>query len=214
MKQALIIVVISLLSACSTTPRTSSSPNNAITPSKQLDLALCPMKVSNAPKTSAGKVQRKSPLACLNGIELLINPAPDSCLSSGFGNKERQHKGIDYHKRPASEVIAAGNGLIKTLAYRKKDFGHWIIIDHGAGVYTAYGHLATVNHRLRVGAPIKQGQTLGIMGETGAGARGVHLHFEVRKGNYQNRLGWWGLAAIDPFLLAGQCNEAQKNAVK
>ena len=43
------------------------------------------------------------------------------------------------------------------------------------------------------------------MGETGAGANGVHLHFEVRHGNYQNSKSWWGLTAIDPFQLAGQC---------
>jgi len=209
MKQLVTILVILLLSACSsTTPRTPSVPSGTTTttPSRQLDLALCPMKVSNAPRTSAGKVQRKSALACLNGVELLINPAPNACLSSGFGNRGRQHKGIDYHKRPASHVIAAGNGTIKTITYRKKDFGHWIIIKHGSNVYTAYGHLAKVNANLRVGARIKQGQTLGIMGATGAGANGVHLHFEVRKGNYQNRKGWWGLTAVNPFLLAGQCH--------
>jgi murein DD-endopeptidase MepM/ murein hydrolase activator NlpD len=208
MKQLVIIIVISLLSACSSTPpRTPSVPNNTVsgTPSKQLNLALCPMKVSNSPKTSSGKVQRQSAFACLNNIELLINPAPNSCLSSGFGNKGRKHRGIDYHKRPAGHVIAAGNGIIRTITYRQKDFGNWLIIDHGANVYTAYGHLAKVNHNLRVGMAIKQGQTLGIMGETGNGANGVHLHFEVRKGKVQNPKGWWGLTAVDPFLLASQC---------
>jgi murein DD-endopeptidase MepM/ murein hydrolase activator NlpD len=206
MKQLVIIVVVLLLTACSTTPRTPSISRDASTPSTQLDLALCPMKVSNPPKTSAGKVQRKSAVACLNDIELLINPAPNACLSSGFGNKGRKHRGLDYHKRPAGNVIAAGHGIIKTITYRQKDFGNWIIIWHGSGVYTAYGHLAKVNNDLRVGSSVKQGQTLGIMGESGAGANGVHLHFEVRKGHYQNSLGWWGLTAIDPFLLAGQCH--------
>lgn len=205
MKQLVPLIIVLLLSACSTTPRTPSVPSGPTTPSMQLDLALCPMKVSNAPKISAGKVQRKSALGCLNGVELLINPAPHACLSSGFGNRGRKHSGIDYHKRPAGNVIAAGNGIIKTITYRQKDFGHWIIIWHGAGVYTAYGHLAKVNTHLREGSSIKQGQTLGIMGETGAGANGVHLHFEVRQGNYQNSKGWWGLTAIDPFQLAGQC---------
>ncbi len=81
MKQLVTFIAILLLSACSsTTPRTPSTPSGSITPSKQLDLALCPMKVSNAPKTSSGKVQRQSALACLNNIELLINPAPSSCF--------------------------------------------------------------------------------------------------------------------------------------
>jgi murein DD-endopeptidase MepM/ murein hydrolase activator NlpD len=206
MKRLLLILIITLLSACSsTTPRTPSVPSSSPTPSKQLDLALCPIKVSNAPRTSGRKVHRKSALACLNNIELLINPALHSCLSSGFGNKGRKHRGIDYHKHPAGDVIAAGNGIIRTITYRQKDFGNWLIIDHGANVYTAYGHLAKVNNNLRVGLVIKQGQTLGIMGETGNGANGVHLHFEVRQGNIQNRKGWWGLTAFNPFLLASQC---------
>lgn len=207
MKKLVTLVVVLFLSACSSTPpRAPLVPNDSITPSKKLDLALCPMRVSNAPKTMAGRVQRKSALACLNGVELLINPAPNSCLSSGFGYRERRHKGLDYHKRPAGPVVAAGNGIIKTISFRRKDFGNWIIIDHGSNVYTAYGHLAKVNNKLRTGLSVKQGQVLGIMGETGAGARGVHLHFEVRKGRYQNSRGWWGLTAIDPFQLTGQCN--------
>lgn len=203
MKQFVFIIIVLSLSACSTTLKI---PDGVITSPKQLDLALCPMKVSNAPKTLSGKVQRESALACLNNIELLINPAPDACLSSGFGNNGRKHKGIDYHKRPAGIVVAAGNGAVKTITYRQRDFGNWIIIEHGANVYTAYGHLARVNHNLREGMPIKQGQTLGIMGETGTGANGVHLHFEVRQGNYQNSKGWWGLTAVDPFRLDGQCH--------
>ncbi len=203
MKQLLVIIVVLFLSACSsTTPRIASIPTGASTP---LDLALCPMKVSNAPKTSAGKVQRQSALACLNDIELLINPAPDSCLSSGFGTLGRNHRGIDYHKRPAGNVIAAGDGVIKTITYRKKDFGNWIIISHGANVYTAYGHLARTSPHLRVGMEIKQGQYLGIMGQTGAGANGVHLHFEVRQGNIHTPQGWWGLTPLNPFRLAGDC---------
>jgi murein DD-endopeptidase MepM/ murein hydrolase activator NlpD len=70
-------------------------------------------------------------------------------LSSGFGNKGRRHQGIDYHKRPAGHVFAAGNSIIKAITYRQKGFGNRIIIWHGASVYTAYGHLAKVNNDLR-----------------------------------------------------------------
>lgn len=164
------------------------------------------MKVSNAPKTSAGKVQRQSALTCLNGIELLVNPAPGSCLSSGFGTRGRTHRGVDYHKRPAGNVVVAGNGTIKTIAYRQKDFGNWIVISHGSDVYSAYGHLAKVNNNLRVGMSVRQGQYLGVMGKTGAATTGVHLHYEVRKGNIQNRKGWWGLTPINPFTLSAQCH--------
>jgi len=209
MTKLFIILFALFMSACSTTPKISPpTPTTNATPSqaKLLDLSLCPMKVSNAPKTSGGKVQRQSALACLNGVELLINPAPNACLSSGFGTNGRIHRGLDYHKRPASQVVAAGDGIIKNMAYRQKDFGNWIVIAHGSSVYTAYGHLAKVNPKLYVGMPIKQGQVLGLMGKTGAEARGVHLHFEVRKGYYHNRRGWWGLTPINPFLLAGQCH--------
>tara|TARA_R110002111_G_scaffold45077_1_gene81813 strand:+ start:997 stop:1668 length:672 start_codon:yes stop_codon:yes gene_type:complete len=210
MKQLVILVIFLFLTACSSAPPIPQIPSlpttDTTTPAKRLHLHLCPMKVSNAPQTSNGRVLRASALACLNNIELLINPAPGACLSSGFGNNGRKHRGLDYHQRPASHVVAASDGIIKTLTYRKKDFGNWIVIEHGSGVYTAYGHLAKVNNNLRVGHFVKQGQTLGIMGKTGAEASGVHLHFEVRKGHYQNRKGWWGLTAVDPFQLPAQCH--------
>ncbi len=207
MTKLFIILFALFMSACSSTPpRAPSFPSDTSTTSRQLNLALCPMTVSNAPKTTAGKVQRQSALACLNGVELLINPAPKACLSSGFGTNGRSHRGLDYHKRPAGQVVAAGDGIIKNMAYRQKDFGNWIVIAHGSSVYSAYAHLAMVNQNLHVGMPIKQGQILGVMGKTGAEARGVHLHFEVRKGYYHNRRGWWGLTPVDPFLLPSQCH--------
>jgi murein DD-endopeptidase MepM/ murein hydrolase activator NlpD len=51
-----------------------------------------------------------------------------------------------------------------------------ILLDHGGGVYTRYGHLAET--WVREGAVVEQGQVLGIVGSTGI-STGPHLHFEV-----------------------------------
>lgn len=204
----ILLSALSVITACSTQPqvpsdRHSYDPKPRIT--EPLNLRLCPMQVTNAPRTLNGFVQRDSTRACLNGIELLINPAPGSCLSSGFGTRGRTHRGLDYHKRPAGDVIAAGDGVIRTLTYRQKDFGHWLVIDHGSDVYTAYGHLAKINPKLSVGMTVEQGHYLGVMGQTGAGARGIHLHYEVRQGDLNKPKGWWGLQPVNPFLLSAQC---------
>lgn len=207
-KHFILLSAVSVITACNTRPdvRTGSSdydPETGVT--EPLNLRLCPMRVTNAPRTINGAVQRSSALACLNGVELLINPAPGACLSSGFGTRGRTHRGVDYHKRPAGNVVAAGDGVIRTLTYRQKDFGYWLILDHGANVYTAYGHLAGFDSTLKQGQFVKQGQLLGLMGKTGNATTGIHLHFEVRSGNINNAKGWWGLSPVNPFLLSAQC---------
>lgn len=208
-KHFILLSAISVLTACSTqhqVPSHSGGYHPQIDDTGSLNLRLCPMRVTNAPKVINGTVQRSSALACLNGVELLINPAPGACLASGFGTRGRTHRGVDYHKRPAGNVVAAGDGVIRTLTYRQKDFGYWLILDHGANVYTAYGHLAGFDSTLKQGQLVKQGQVLGVMGKTGNATTGIHLHFEVRTGNINNAKGWWGLNPTNPFQLAGQCH--------
>jgi len=56
------------------------------------------------------------------------------------------------------------------------DYGYTVILDHGNGLRTLYGHLDRI--KTRVGAVVEKGQVIGVMGDTGH-ATGVHLHFEV-----------------------------------
>ena len=94
------------------------------------------------------------------------------------------HYGIDIFPTSGQpNVIAAASGTIISAgwggssgAYR--DFGYYVHIDHGNGYTTLYAHMAKLY--VTTGY-VSSGQALGLIGETGF-ARGVHVHFELRKG--------------------------------
>ena len=91
----------------------------------------------------------------------------------------RLHTGIDLAATTKpGRVLAAGPGTI-TTAGALGGYGNAVIVDHGAGVTTLYGHLASLDPAATVGAAVTGGTRLGIEGATGT-ATGIHLHFEVR----------------------------------
>jgi len=206
------IVGALFISACSSM-KSSQPPPQATLPTgttaetaATIDLNLCKMKVTNPPVADGRKIRRASPRACVNGVNLLVAPAPAACLSSGFGTRnKRRHQGLDYQSKPAGKVVAAADGQIINISYRKKDYGHWVIIDHGDGIYTSYAHLKNVDVSLQKGGQVQQGQLLGTMGKSGDAAHAIHLHYELRQGDYHNPKAWWGLKSIDPFALPDRC---------
>jgi len=97
-------------------------------------------------------------------------------ISSGFGMRwGRMHEGIDI--AGSGSIRAADNGKVVSAGW-KGDYGNAIIIDHGNGMRTLYGHLRSIN--VKVGEVVSQGKVIGVMGSTGD-STGVHLHFEVLK---------------------------------
>lgn len=91
-----------------------------------------------------------------------------------------RHTGVDIAGPAGNPVYAARSGVvIKSQCGWNSGYGCYIIIDHGNGVQTVYGH----NSRLYVfaGEGVEQGQTISLMGSTGR-STGSHLHFEVRIG--------------------------------
>ena len=89
------------------------------------------------------------------------------------------HAGIDLaaDDKPG-RVLAAGPGTITTAGVLG-GYGTSIVVDHGAGLTTVYGHLASLDPAATVGAVVTGGTPLGVEGATGT-ATGIHLHFEVR----------------------------------
>lgn len=97
-------------------------------------------------------------------------------ISSGFGMRwGKMHKGIDI--AGAGTVKAADNGRV-TFAGWDGGYGKAIIIDHGNGFETLYGHLSTIS--VNVGDVVEKGKKIGVKGSTGD-STGVHLHFEVHQ---------------------------------
>lgn len=99
-------------------------------------------------------------------------------LTQGF---HRGHYAIDIGNRAKGPIFAAAAGKVIKADYGwNGGYGNYIIIDHGNGMQTLYGH----NEKLyvTVGQYVEQGQTISWMGRSGRvyGPTGIHVHFEVR----------------------------------
>ncbi len=166
-------------------------------------VALCPsMNVKNPPeKDAVGYVDFAPFIAVDETIVLATTPLEAGCLSSGYGlRSNRMHKGIDYHHSQPVEIYAAGRGrILETGVHR--DFGNYVLIYHGQGIYTRYAHMESITPELAYGQEIDMGQTIGRMGRTGRRVTGRHLHYEVLKGNYNTPKKSFGLVAINIFEL-------------
>lgn len=168
-------------------------------------LALCPrMTVSNAPATTGEdrQVADYHPFVLVNNtVVLAANPTRGACLSSAFGPRgSTMHKGVDYHNSEGGPILAAGDGVVVEKKYRD-DYGNMLLIDHGAGVYTRYAHLATFQPGLSVGSTVKAGQQIGLMGNTASYRIPIHLHFEILTGDYASAKASFGLDPQSPFAL-------------
>lgn len=115
---------------------------------------------------------------------LIKTPLNGARLSSHFGSRHhpvlgynRQHKGIDFSAPVGTPIMAAGRGVVKR-ASRFGSFGNTVIIEHSNGYETLYAHLKGFAGKLRVGDRVRQGDTIGYLGNTGLSA-GRHLHYEV-----------------------------------
>jgi murein DD-endopeptidase MepM/ murein hydrolase activator NlpD len=134
--------------------------------------------------TPEGKGMRKA---------FLRAPLDFTRMSSGFNprrvhpisGKVRAHKGVDYAAPTGTPIWAAGDGRIQ-FAGRKGGYGNVVIVDHGKGISTLYGHMSRFGKAARSGRSVKQGDIIGYVGATGA-ATGPHLHYEyLVKGVHKN----------------------------
>lgn len=165
----------------------------------ETELFLCPrMSVSNAPPVDAERrVRGYKPFARVNGVSLLVNPAPGACLSSSYGSRDgRLHKGLDYQSDPPGPVLAAGAGKVLESGYRD-DYGRYVLIDHGSGVYTRYAHFSDIRSAAIVGAKVGLGTELGTMGNTASYRIPIHLHYEVLIGDYDTPKKSFGLKPVN-----------------
>jgi len=99
-------------------------------------------------------------------------------VSSTFGRRRgRSHAGIDLRAPRGTPIRAAAAGRVKFSGYNR-GYGHIIVIDHGAGVETAYAH--NQRNMVRQGQRVQQGMTIATVGKSG-NATGYHVHFELRR---------------------------------
>lgn len=112
-------------------------------------------------------------------------PVP-SChtVSSGYGGrihpttgKYKFHGGLDIPGSYGSAIVAANSGKVIWAGNRGDSYGNYVIIDHGGGVSTLYGHSSKV--LVSIGQSVSRGQRIANVGSTGR-STGPHCHFEVR----------------------------------
>jgi murein DD-endopeptidase MepM/ murein hydrolase activator NlpD len=97
----------------------------------------------------------------------------------------RAHTGVDYGAPSGTPIKASGNGRVQ-FAGRKGGYGNAVIIDHGNGITTLYGHMSRFSRNARGGHKVAQGEVIGYVGSTGA-STGPHLHYEYRvRGVHKN----------------------------
>ncbi len=106
-------------------------------------------------------------------------------ISSGFGyrrdpftGRRQFHAGIDYPGRRGTPIIATADGKIDKIDYNNR-LGWYVMIDHGYGLQTLYGHLNR-KPNIKLGTRVKRGAKIGEMGRTGR-STAPHLHYSVYK---------------------------------
>ena len=112
-----------------------------------------------------------------------IRPCQSKLLTSTFGeridpytNHRVMHKGIDFAADHGSDVLAPADGTV-IFARERGGYGKTLVIDHGYGIQSHYGHLS--DFKATVGESVKRGQVIAAVGNTGR-STGAHLHYEVR----------------------------------
>lgn len=144
---------------------------------KQADI-----KVANAKKTSVStRATRISKTSSINGIKLSVKPVSGT-ITSRFGYRSSpggigstNHKGLDIATKAGTPIYAAAGGKVEFAGY-KGALGNLVIINHGNGVKTYYGHCSSLN--VSVGQKVEAGAKIAAVGKTGS-ATGYHLHLEI-----------------------------------
>jgi murein DD-endopeptidase MepM/ murein hydrolase activator NlpD len=122
-------------------------------------------------------------LACIPAIQPVSNRDLDR-IASGFGMRidpvygtPKMHKGLDFTASRGTPVYATGDGRTELAGFTGDGYGNHVIINHGYGYETLYGHMVKV--KVRPGQKVKRGQVIGWVGSTGK-STGPHCHYEVR----------------------------------
>ncbi len=116
---------------------------------------------------------------------VFVWPCPSSYyITSYFGyrihpilNVWKYHSGMDISASTGASIVAAAAGTV-ILSEWYSGYGYCVIIDHGGGITTLYGHCSSL--LVSVGETVTQGQQIALVGSTGV-STGPHLHFEVRE---------------------------------
>ncbi len=128
-------------------------------------------------------------LKCIPAIQPVANKDLKK-MASGYGMRidpiyrtPRFHSGMDFSAKTGTEIYATGDGVVEK-AERYSEYGNCVVINHGYGYKTLYGHCDRIN--VRNGQKVTRGEVIAYVGNTGK-STGPHLHYEVIvRGEYDN----------------------------
>jgi murein DD-endopeptidase MepM/ murein hydrolase activator NlpD len=130
----------------------------------------------------------------LNNKEKLLSATPAiqpvsnkdlSRVASGYGYRidpvyktVKFHAGLDFTAPQGTPIYATANGVVITAGLSDGGYGNHVIIDHGYGYETLYGHMVRI--KARRGQRVTRGEVIGYVGSTGK-STGPHCHYEIQK---------------------------------
>jgi murein DD-endopeptidase MepM/ murein hydrolase activator NlpD len=139
-------------------------------------------------------------------------------LASGFGYRtdpftkaRKMHEGMDFSAKIGTPIYATGDGIVSKADNTVSGFGNHVVIRHGYGYETLYGHLSKYN--CRAGQRVKRGDIIGYVGSTGR-SEGPHLHYEVHKdGKVVNPLNFYygNISAIEYVAISKLANQENQS---
>jgi murein DD-endopeptidase MepM/ murein hydrolase activator NlpD len=139
-------------------------------------------------------------------------------MASGFGYRSdpftkvrKFHEGMDFTAKTGTPIFATGDGVVETADNSASGFGNHIVIRHGFGYETLYGHLSKYN--CKVGQRVKRGDIIGYVGSTGR-SEAPHLHYEVHKnGSVVNPLNFYyaNISAAEYVAISKLANQENQS---
>jgi murein DD-endopeptidase MepM/ murein hydrolase activator NlpD len=136
-------------------------------------------------KDIAGMLNNKEKLLAATPAIQPVSNADLKRIASGFGYRidpvyktVKLHPGLDFSAPAGTPIYATADGSIEVAANRGDGYGNCVIINHGYGYKTLYGHMFRI--KARGGQRIKRGEVIGYVGSTGK-STGPHCHYEVIK---------------------------------
>jgi murein DD-endopeptidase MepM/ murein hydrolase activator NlpD len=138
-----------------------------------------------ARREAAKRAAAKKSGGTYTGGKLLRPISTDHGITSSFGTRVdpitgkrgSNHTGVDFGAPSGTDIVAADDGVV-IVAQWWSGYGNCVIIDHGDGLWTLYGHIRHGGIKVKVGEEVKRGEKIAEVGTTGR-STGPHLHFEV-----------------------------------
>ena len=133
----------------------------------------------------AGFIKNKEQLIAATPAIQPVSNKDLSRMASGFGYRVdpvyktvKFHGGLDFAAPQGTPIYATAAGVVKVAGNLGNGYGNHVVLNHGYGYETLYGHMFRVN--VRPGKQVKRGEILGYVGSTGK-STGPHVHYEVHK---------------------------------